>query len=355
MHLYLSRRVLLVGRRTSFTGVGALCSQCTRNSRNTFSTSNAFPNRKNSPYLSVDSGRYSSLIKSVVSHRVSAQTPESLEEQDAHIYGPVTKSPKPYKPGSKGPKTLHPLLNHEKAFAFGETEHGAAPARVVLPRGQDRGSVPSVTRILQQTLSPEQQFFLERWRKKMIAKLGEEGFKEYTQNLFRQGKLFHTAVENVLPLKTEDASANLETALPDKAPEVPVEVEGYMESIRHVMDDIRGVRAIESRVLHTKLGYLGIVDCVALYKGVLCVIDWKTSERSKPFLDNTYDNPLQVAAYVGALNNDVNYNYQVENGLIVVAYKDGSPAHPHLLSSEQVLQYWEKWLVRLEEYTERVE
>ncbi|XP_014035836.1 mitochondrial genome maintenance exonuclease 1 [Salmo salar] len=333
--------------------VSGLFSHCYRTSVNTFSTSNVSPARKkSSPYSSVDSGRYSSLLKSVVSHRVSAQTPDILEEQDVQIYGPVIKSPTPSNrtpTPSKVPKILHPLLNQDRVFDFGETELGGAPARIILRRGQDRGSVPSVTRILQETMSPEQQFYLERWRRKMIAQLGEDGFKEYSQNLFRQGKLFHTAVESVLPLTTKEVPGED----PEEAPEVPSEVEGYMESVRHVLEDVRGVRAIESRVQHEKLGYLGIVDCVALYRGVLCVIDWKTSERSKPFLSNTYDNPLQVAAYVGALNNDVNYNYQVENGLIVVAYKDGSPAHPHLLSSEQVLQYWERWLVRLEDYTER--
>lgn len=339
--MFFIKRALSVG--------GIIVPQCTSLSVSNFSSSNCLnlPKRP-SPYSTVDSERYSSLVKSVMSSRVSSQTPESLQAEDEQIYGPVVKAQTPSSgPKMRAPKIPHPFSHIEEIPEIEEPDLGP-PARIVLNRGKDRASVPSVTRVLQQTLSPDQIFYLERWKKKMIAELGEEGFKEYSQNLFRQGKLFHSAIEDILTSGATWKSRNL-----SQAPEYPPEVQGYMESISHILEDVSAVRAIESTVQHTTLNYLGIVDCVARFRGVLCVIDWKTSEKPKPFLGNTYDNPVQVAAYAGAVNNDENYKYQVENGLIVVAYKDGSPAHAHQIDSKLMLEYWNSWLVRLEKFTEQ--
>lgn len=302
--------------------------------------------KRNSPYRSVDSERYSSLVKSIMSTKVSSQTPESLHAEDELIYGPIVKTQTPTRAEPRTPKVLHPFLNCKQTGGTEDAESGP-PIQIALNRGPARSSVPSVTRILQQTLSQEQIFYLERWKKRMILELGEEGFRQYSQNLFRQGKHFHSALEEIL---TSDSPQKDETI---SETEYPPDIQGYMASVSHVLQDVRAVRAIESTVQHETLNYLGVVDCVARYKGVLCVIDWKTSEKAKPFLSNTYDNPIQVAAYAGALNNDGNYNYQVESGLIVVAYKDGSPAHAHQLGPELMLDFWKTWLMRLEEFTEQ--
>ncbi|XP_077586573.1 mitochondrial genome maintenance exonuclease 1 isoform X1 [Stigmatopora nigra] len=293
-----------------------------------------------SPYTSVDSERYSSLVKSVLASKVSSQTPATIQAEDEQIFGPVVKAQTPSRPELKLPKAKHPFLLGKITPETEEIE-SELPARFVLNRDRN-SSMSSVTRILQATLSPEQLFYLERWKRMMIAELGEEGFKQYTKNLFRQGQLFHSALEKVLISKT-----------PRQDEPHPPDVQGYMESISSILEDIRAVRAIESSVQHSILNYLGIVDCVARYRGVLCLIEWKTSEKPKPFLSNTYDNPVQVAAYAGALNSDGRYKFQVENGLIVVAYKDGSPAHAHQLNCELMSVFWEKWLIRLEEFKEK--
>ncbi|TTU93297.1 Mitochondrial genome maintenance exonuclease 1 [Bagarius yarrelli] len=295
--------------------------------------------KKNSSYSDVDSQHYSSLLKAVVSTRISSQTPETIENEDQWLYGSVIKSKSRMCRALRNP---FPLVNDAKCIVKKENE---SITRIKLRRGSDHASIPSVTKILQKTMSVQQAFYLERWQKRMVAELGVEGFTEYTNNLFTQGKQFHVAVERIL---TRERNAT-------EVCESLESVSGFLQSISHVLEGVTGVTAIESVVLHQPLQYLGIVDCVAVYKNSLCVIEWKTSEKPKPFLHNTYDNPLQVAAYIGALNSDRNYNYQVDTGLIVVAYKDGSPAHTHFLKADQVVQYWDTWLLRLEEYMENDE
>lgn len=79
-------------------------------------------------------------------------------------------------------------------------------------------------------------------------------------DLFRQGKLFHSALEDILTSGT-----TLEKSSQEEAGSPP-EVQGYLESISHILEDIRAVRAIESTVHHDELNYLGIADCVARYR-----------------------------------------------------------------------------------------
>lgn len=158
--------------------------QCTSLSVNNFSVYQCLRSpKRHSPYSSLDSQRYSSLLKSVMS-RVSSQTPESLKEEDDHIYGPVVKAHASSSELTfRIPKTLHPFLHCKETPETEEPESGP-PVRIAFNRGQGRSLVPSVTRILQQTLSPEQIFYLERWKRRMIAELGEEGFKQYSQGKY---------------------------------------------------------------------------------------------------------------------------------------------------------------------------
>ncbi|MCI4376669.1 hypothetical protein PGIGA_G00191010 [Pangasianodon gigas] len=208
--------------------------------------------KKSSQYGDVDSEHYSALVKAVVSTRISSQTPESIENEDQWLYGSIVKSKPQVCRALKNP---WPLLNNAKHVLDAENVEGSM-TRLSLQRGSDHASIPSVTKILQKTMSAQQAFYLERWKKRKIAELGVEGFKEYSNNLFTQGKLLHVAVEGIL--------TGEKTLIEDG---VCLEnVSGYLQSISHVLEDITGVKAIESVVQHQPLQYLGIVDCVAMYK-----------------------------------------------------------------------------------------
>ncbi|XP_004686993.1 PREDICTED: mitochondrial genome maintenance exonuclease 1 [Condylura cristata] len=263
-----------------------------------FSTSSCLCDRKKkvSPYEEVNQEKYSNLVRSVLSFRSPVQTPESLFEEDTLLYGPVSKSKQPKQDEEASvPRNWFSLFNPERRIKPNATCDPTIPLKIPLQKNM----IPSVTRILQQTMTSEQIFYLERWKQRMILELGEDGFAEYTKNIFSQGKQFHEALESIL-----SPQGNL------KARDETLLELGYVKSVQHILKDVSGVQALESAVQHETLKYVGLLDCVAEYKGKLCVIDWKTSEKPKPHIRNTFDNPLQVVAYMGAINYDTNYNFQ---------------------------------------------
>lgn len=196
---------------------------------------------------------------------------------------------------------------------------------------------PSVTKVLSATMPSESRIALYRWRKKMIAQLGEDGFQQLTQKNFRRGRELHKNIHNKLMAREDRIVIN-------------EELEPFWHSLSSVFPMMSDVKLMEGSISHPFLCYKGIVDCVARYEKKPMAIDWKTSTREKPNLSDLYDNPIQVVAYMGALNYDPHHNFQVKNAAIVVAYEDGKSADVHILSSVDIKIYWEKWIQRLSEY-----
>lgn len=204
--------------------------------------------------------------------------------------------------------------------------------------------LPSVSTILEATMPEDQRRILDRWKAKMIKELGKEGFEEYRKGLFEKGKLLHGCIQSEL------------TGISPSLENMPT-VQGFWTSISHVLPKISSVSVLESRLVHPYLYYQGAVDCVAAYKGMPVLIDWKTSTKPKLTLKAMYDNPLQVVAYLGALNYDNGYqlSLQVQSAMLVVAYDTGLPAHVHIIDKDKCQAYWKVWCARLVQFWRQLE
>ncbi|GAB6020669.1 hypothetical protein CHUAL_003338 [Chamberlinius hualienensis] len=156
--------------------------------------------------------------------------------------------------------------------------------------------------------------------------------------LFTVGRLLHKQIENRLLGQT---------ALLEPMDE---RLKGYWKSVGHVFQHFSDVVLLEKKVQHPVLCYKGVLDCVAKYRDILVIVEWKTSQRPRLSLKDIYDNPLQVAAYAGALNYSENASQQINHGIVVIAYPKGNSAHVHYLDQNMMEHYWSLWLERFEKY-----
>ncbi|XP_782673.3 mitochondrial genome maintenance exonuclease 1 [Strongylocentrotus purpuratus] len=205
---------------------------------------------------------------------------------------------------------------------------------------KDKTKVPSVTAILQKTMSPDSAAALLRWERFMIKKMGLPAFQKLKKEMFSEGHQLHANIGHILLNKPE---------------EVVIEkgIEGFWKSIKERLPELASDSPIiECHTRHPYLGYHGYADCVTEYRGKPCLVEFKTSRKPKKSLSKCFDNPMQVAAYLGALNFDPKYQFQINQALLVITYKDGSPADLHVMTPELCDLYWNKWLKRLQEYRE---
>lgn len=201
--------------------------------------------------------------------------------------------------------------------------------------------IPSVSRILQATMSASQKQALLQWKNLKIAELGVEGFENLQQMYLNRGKKFHGCLQKYF---------NNEEMTED---DISMDVIEVWKSISHVIKDFEvPAKLAEYNIEHPFLCYKGIVDCVAVSRksSALSVIEWKNSDRYKKTVSNTYDAPLQLCAYLAALNATTFRENPITNGVIVVAYNDGQDADIFQLSNTELKRYWNLWLNRLQDY-----
>lgn len=157
----------------------------------------------------------------------------------------------------------------------------------------------------------------------------------------RRGKQFHECLQRHF---------NGETLVKS---EISPEVNEIWNSIEHVLDTFQAPGVlIEQEVAHPYLFYKGIVDCVSFHNSTLSVIEWKKSDRQKKSLNFTFDAPVQLCSYLGALNasREEYRENPIKSGVIVVAYNDGQKADLFEMKEHELKKYWKLWANRVQEY-----
>ena len=257
-----------------------------------------------------------------------------------HLHCPLLKTDanKPQEECKLKSLQIYPFVHPEKKILLSATSDAET---IRLSREDNRVNLPSVSKILKETMPPERKTALEVWEERMKAELGLDGFLKMHEDTLQRGICLHSAIERYF----------FDGSLPDPKDIQDDISRNHLSSIAPILASFhRPPLAIESQVIHPDLDYVGYFDALTFIGHTAIMIDWKTSKKDKLSLRATFDAPLQVAAYAGALNHDARYPFQVEAAMIVVVYNDGQKATMLKVNKLQLQKHWVQWLERCKLY-----
>jgi len=166
------------------------------------------------------------------------------------------------------------------------------------------GDFSSVTTILGATANNQ---WLEAWKQKV----GEEEAARISKLATDRGELVHEYLERYW---------NGDDVFPTLSKETSDVVKMTTNLINATVKNVTDVRAQEIALWNSQLGYAGRVDMVAEWRGVLSVIDFKTSKKKKYKRDVT-DYYIQCAAYAEAHN--LMFGTNIEKLVILITTETG--------------------------------
>lgn len=190
---------------------------------------------------------------------------------------------------------------------------------------------PSITSILGATVSEEKQESLKRWQNS----LGKNKASELTQQAANRGTNVHLLIERLL--KGEDLQLSSFSQ---------ADVNSF-NALRLKLKGIEEVWGQEISLYSDTLEVAGRCDCIAVYRGVPSIIDYKTATRIKTEKEIA-DYKLQCAFYsIGFLEQ---FEIEITQGVILMTSAGGFPQEFKFSLPEQ----YPLLITRVEEFYEKL-
>ncbi|CAD5223631.1 unnamed protein product [Bursaphelenchus okinawaensis] len=258
-------------------------------------------------------------------------------------------------PSSSNFKPINPELNDVQSFD------------VVAPRASNSvvktTGVPSVSQIIGCTDPMEN---LYQWQLQMIKKHGIMGFRQHMTRRMQVGTCFHSVVELLLKeLKQNGEIASTPEKVLSMKPncdQFKAELKGYFNGLLPFLKTLKSNDNIilEGRVDHPYLYFRGRFDAIVEIDGDLTLVDWKTINKESAKSQATeaqtpqdlFSNPLQLAAYVSAVNCSSLYPElpTIKKAAIVLAYEDRDDVEVVKMDLESIQLHFDHFLTRINRF-----
>ena len=222
-------------------------------------------------------------LKAVLADRLKINLQESGYDVDTFNFNTNPDQPTPEKPKKlmdlhKLPKTAnslwassklsnnpkidaslirkYPFNNETRSILTNLSDFSNLPETQQLRREHHKVHLPSVTKIIKETMSEESKRNLKAWEDRMIAQMGIDNFNKMVKQTLEAGSMLHSCIEKFFMEGVLPAAKSMEKLIS----------RNHLTSVNSIIETFhKPPLALESQVIHPDLNYVGYMDAVTIH------------------------------------------------------------------------------------------